>query len=102
MKSRDESEARMTEALAAYRASAHAEADRHFDDRALEVQRARILARLDLAGQRARVLPFRGASPRLGPAEPPLDQRRRCCRPAHRPRHRAAAAHYAGRQLGAS
>jgi hypothetical protein len=70
MTPREKSEARMTEALDAYRAAAHAEADGYFDERALEAQRVRILARLEQAGQRARVLPFpgAGATPRLGPS----------------------------------
>lgn len=74
MRSREESDARLAEALAAYRTSAHAEADRHFDDRALEQQRARILSRLEAAGQRARVLPFPGALPAL-PATAGLSRR---------------------------
>jgi hypothetical protein len=61
MTSRDESDARLAAALDAYRAAARAEADGHFDDRALEAQRHRILSRLEQAGQRARVLAFPGA-----------------------------------------
>lgn len=61
MSRREDTEATLTDTLDAYRAAAHAEADSHFDDRALEAQRARILARLEQAGQRARVLPFPGA-----------------------------------------
>jgi hypothetical protein len=61
MKSRDESDARLAGLLGAYRTAAHAEADAHFDERALETQRQRILARLEQAGQRARVLSFPGA-----------------------------------------
>jgi hypothetical protein len=45
-------------ALDAYRADAHAEADALFDDQALEAQRLKILARIDHAGQPARVLRF--------------------------------------------
>ncbi|HQZ39021.1 MAG: hypothetical protein IT180_12900 [Acidobacteria bacterium] len=60
MNRREESDTRMDAALEAYRAAAWAEADAHFDERALEAQRARILQRLDQAGQRARVLPFPG------------------------------------------
>jgi hypothetical protein len=67
MKSREDSEARLKEALEAYRAAAHAEADSYFDERALETQRGRILARLELAGQRARVLPFPGTSAGVRP-----------------------------------
>ncbi len=44
--------------LAAYRAAACAEADAHFDDRALESQRHKILARLAHLGQSARVIRF--------------------------------------------
>lgn len=72
MSSREDSEARLADALGAYRAAAHAEADSYFDDRALETQRARILSRLEQAGQRARVLPFPVAGPtvRLGTSHP--------------------------------
>jgi len=45
-------------ALHAYRAAAHAEADGHFDERALEAQRQRILQRIEQAGHPARVLRF--------------------------------------------
>ncbi len=48
----------MSEALEAFRAAAHADADAHFDDRALEVQRHRILDRLAHLGQSARVIRF--------------------------------------------
>ena len=44
--------------LEAYRAAACAEADAHFDDRALETQRHKILARLAHLGHPARVLRF--------------------------------------------
>jgi len=44
--------------LAAYRAAACAEADAHFDDRALESQRHKILARLAHLGHPARVIRF--------------------------------------------
>jgi hypothetical protein len=67
MRSREDTEARQKETLEAYRAAAHAEADSHFDERALETQRSRIMARLELAGQRARVLPFPGASAGVRP-----------------------------------
>jgi hypothetical protein len=73
MTRREDPEVRLTEALEAYRAAAHAEADSHFDEKALETQRARILARLEQAGQRARVLPFpggTGASARAGNGHP--------------------------------
>lgn len=49
-------------ALAAYRAAAHAEADAHFDERALETQRHKILARLAHLGQTAKVIRFPVAS----------------------------------------
>lgn len=74
MTSREEPKARRDDALDAYRAAARAEADRHFDDRALETQRARILARLEQAGQRARVLPFPGSTP---PSRPGTGHTRR-------------------------
>jgi hypothetical protein len=48
----------LTAALDAYRAAAQAEADALFDDKALEAQRLKILARLEHAGQPARVLRF--------------------------------------------
>lgn len=67
MRSRDDSDARLAEALDAYRTAAHAEADRHFDDRALDHQQSRILARLEQVGQRARVLPFPGSAAPIRP-----------------------------------
>jgi hypothetical protein len=45
-------------ALEAFRAAAHAEADARFDDRALELQRHRILDRIAHLGQSARVIRF--------------------------------------------
>ena len=48
----------LTATLAAYRAAAHAEADAHFDERALETQRHKILARLAHLGQSAKVIRF--------------------------------------------
>lgn len=45
-------------ALDAYRAAACAEADAHFDERALETQRHKILARLAHLGQTAKVIRF--------------------------------------------
>jgi hypothetical protein len=44
--------------LAAYRAAACADADAHFDERALETQRHKILARLEHLGQPAKVIRF--------------------------------------------
>jgi hypothetical protein len=72
MTPREDSEARLTDALDAYRAAAHAEADGYFDDRALEAQRVRILARFEQIGHRARVLPFPGVGvgTRLGSSHP--------------------------------
>lgn len=54
-------------ALDAYRAAAHAEADAHFDERALETQRHKILARLAHLGETARVIRFPGSSRGLAP-----------------------------------
>ena len=48
----------LTGALEAFRDAAHAEADAHFDDRALDVQRHRILERLAHLGESARVIRF--------------------------------------------
>ena len=45
-------------ALQGYRAVANAEADAHFDERALETQRHKILARLAHIGQSAKVIRF--------------------------------------------
>jgi hypothetical protein len=45
-------------ALEAYRAAACAEADAHFDERALEAQRHKILARLEHLGHPAKVIRF--------------------------------------------
>lgn len=61
-------------ALDAYRAAACAEADAHFDERALEAQRHKILARLAHLGHPAKVIRF----PKAGAAE----------RPSQRPNHR--------------
>ena len=44
--------------LEAFREAAHAEADAHFDDRALELQRHRILDRIAHLGESARVIRF--------------------------------------------
>ena len=60
MRGQEEPDRAVADALDAYRAAACAEADAHFDDRTLEAQRVRIAQRLELAGQRARVLPFPG------------------------------------------
>jgi hypothetical protein len=53
--------------LEAYRAAACAEADAHFDDRALEAQRHKILGRLAHLGHPARVIRF----PRAAAVEAP-------------------------------
>ena len=58
MSRRDTREPNDDAMLAAYRAAACAEADAHFDDRALEVQRHKILARLTHLGHPARVIRF--------------------------------------------
>jgi hypothetical protein len=58
MSRRDTREPNDDAVLAAYRAAACAEADAHFDDRALESQRHKILARIANLGQSARVLRF--------------------------------------------
>lgn len=57
-------------ALEAYRSAAHAEADAHFDEHALEAQRLRILQRIAQAGHPARVLRFPGVPAALVPAAP--------------------------------
>ena len=58
MKRCDDTKSSQTAALEAYRAAAHAEADAHFDDRALETQRHKILARLAHLGHTAKVIRF--------------------------------------------
>ena len=58
MSRRDISEPDENAALEAYRAAACAEADAHFDDRALETQRHKILARLAHLGHPAKVIRF--------------------------------------------
>ena len=55
-------------ALEAYRVAACAEADAHFDDRALDVQRHKILVRLAHMGQQAKVIRFPKANPVEAPA----------------------------------
>ena len=67
MSRRDMSEQDQNAALEAYRAAACAEADAHFDDRALEAQRHKILARLAHLGNPAKVIRF----PKSAPAETP-------------------------------
>lgn len=58
MSQRDTREPNDDAVLAAYRAAACAEADAHFDDRALETQRHKILARLAHLGHPAKVIRF--------------------------------------------
>ena len=58
MSPRDMSEQNERAALEAYRAAACAEADAHFDDRALDAQRHKILARLAHLGHSAKVIRF--------------------------------------------
>jgi hypothetical protein len=58
MSRRDYSELDQNAALEAYRAAACAEADAHFDDRALETQRHKIMARLAHLGHPAKVIRF--------------------------------------------
>lgn len=57
-------------ALEAYRAAACAEADAQFDDRALETQRHKILARLAHLGHPARVIRF----PKAGSVDVPASR----------------------------
>ncbi len=58
MRERKMGEPEQNAALDAYRTAAHAEADAHFDERALEAQRHKILARLAHLGQTAKVIRF--------------------------------------------
>ena len=58
MKRCDDTKPSQTAALDAYRAAAHAEADALFDDRALDAQRHKILARLAHLGHTAKVIRF--------------------------------------------
>lgn len=58
MNGRDVTEPSQDALLEAYRAAAHAEADAHFDDRALEAQRHKILSRLANLGHPAKVIRF--------------------------------------------
>lgn len=58
MSRRDISELDQDAALEAYRAAACAEADAHFDERALESQRHKILARLAHLGHPGKVIRF--------------------------------------------
>ena len=58
MSRRDIREPNDEQLLEAYRAAACAEADAHFDDRALEAQRHKILARIAHLGHPARIIRF--------------------------------------------
>ena len=58
MNRRDVTEPDLNANLEAYRVAAHAEADAHFDERGLESQRHKILARLAHLGQPAKVIRF--------------------------------------------
>jgi len=60
--------------LEAYRTAAHAEADAHFDDRALETQRHKILARLAHLGHQAKVIRFPHAT-HVDPPVPGVNRR---------------------------
>jgi hypothetical protein len=73
MNRRDISELDQNATLEAYRAAACAEADAHFDDRALETQRHKILARLAHLGHPAKVIRF----PKAGNVEVPTGVNRR-------------------------
>jgi hypothetical protein len=70
MSQRDISELDQNAVLEAYRAAACAEADAHFDDRALESQRHKILARLAHLGQPAKVIRF----PKAGHVDVPTSR----------------------------
>ena len=69
MTGREGTDPKLAAALDAYRAAAHAEADAHFDERALEIQRQRILQRIEQAGHRARVLHFPTATTTTRPGQ---------------------------------
>lgn len=58
MNRRDDTEPDLNATIEAYRVAAHAEADAHFDERALESQRHKILVRLAHLGQTAKVIRF--------------------------------------------
>ena len=74
MSRRDTRELDQNAGLEAYRAAACAEADAQFDDRALETQRHKILAKLAHLGHPARVIRFPKAS---GPELPAAGVNRR-------------------------
>ncbi|MEO7156978.1 MAG: hypothetical protein ABI039_05415, partial [Vicinamibacterales bacterium] len=58
MSRRDISDQDQHATLEAYRAAAWAEADAHFDERALEMQRHKVLAKLAHIGHPAKVIRF--------------------------------------------
>ncbi len=68
MNRRDITEPDLNATLNAYREAAHAEADAHFDDRALEAQRHKILGRLAHLGHPAKVIRFPLTAPAPVPA----------------------------------
>jgi len=68
MNRRDITEPTLNETLDAYREAAHAETDALFDDRALETQRHKILARLAHLGHPAKVIQFPFMAPAPVPA----------------------------------
>jgi hypothetical protein len=70
MNRRDITEPDQRAVLDAYRAEANAEADAHFDDRALEAQRHKILARLAGLAHGAKVIRFPIATPVDAPSTP--------------------------------
>jgi len=68
MNRRDVNKPNQDAVIEAYRVAAHAEADAHFDDRALEAQRHKILARLANMAHPAKVIRF----PVHAPVETPV------------------------------
>ena len=70
MNRRDVNKPSQDAVIDAYRAAAHAEADAHFDDRALEAQRHKILARLANLGHPAKVIRFPVHAPVEAPVAP--------------------------------
>ena len=68
MNRRDVNKPNQDAVIEAYRVAAHAEADAHFDDRALEAQRHKILARLANLAHPAKVIRFPVHAPVETPA----------------------------------
>lgn len=58
MNRRDDTQPDLNDTIDSYRVAAHAQADAHFDERALDTQRHKILARLAHLGQSAKVIRF--------------------------------------------